>query len=357
MNAIRIHLLLAGAVLLGGGFPPAALRAQVGQLAQAPAPETLSLRDLANRPERWPAQVTLKRDFRFSGGAAVRTGQAVKVVEFAGARVTVDGGNQLFFDIGPEDCDLLEGANLAWKALTPAQRAVDPALLAKDASLWPERATCIAGFQLEDGSELAPGSEYEFLSLAGQEVNLYSREHKTTLVAELGQTDLIARARQRALIEPDQRSSRIAAALGKNLVDAKGKPFAGEVGKASVYALYFGASWCGPCRKFSPGLVKFMNETAAQNPRLLTVLLSSDQKDPDMLEYMSDEKMPWPAMPLATLNQTPLLASYSIGSIPHLVIVDRYGKVLTSSMQNGRYVGPDKALTDLKQLLASGIAR
>lgn len=346
------HVLIA---LLALGSPLPSARTPQVQAAQA---QTLTLRDLVNRPDRWPASVALAHEFKFSGGASLKAGASVKVVEFGGATLLVDGGGGLYFDIKPEDCDLLASANALWSQLTPAQRAVEPELLRKDASLLPTRAVCTSGFQLEDGTELAPGGEYDCLGLEGDDVNLYSREHKSLLGASLAQTDVIARARQLVLLEPEKRPARIVEALAKGLVDAGGKAVAGEtVAKGKVFVLYYGASWCGPCRKFSPGLVQFVKDAAAENPGLVTVLMSNDEKDADLLEYMSEEKMPWPALPLATLNQTPQLTSYAVGSIPNLVVVDRYGKVLAKTVQNGRYVGPDKALADLKTLLATGIAR
>lgn len=326
--------------------------------AQSAPPQTLGLQDLVQRPDRWPATVKLKRDFQLSGGGAVRTGQAVKVLEFDGAQVVIDAGNELFFEIAPGDCDLLEAANQAWAALTPAQRAVDLPSLLEDAALWPERVTCHGGFQLEDGTVLAPGGEYEFLYFDRDGVKLYSREHQTTLFADLGQTDLIARARQRALIELDKRPSRVAAALEQGLVDSAGKPFASKaLDEARLYVLYFGASWCGPCRKFSPGLVSFMNDAVKQHPRLATVLMSGDENDADMLGYMKDEKMPWPALPLSKLKETPLFLSQSAGYIPHLVVLDRHGRVLASSFENGQYVGPERALKALQKLLEEGKAK
>lgn len=326
--------------------------------AQAAPPETLSLQDLVQRPDRWPAAVKLRRDFNFSGGGGARTGQAVHVVEFNGAQVLVDAGNELVFEVAPGDCDLLEAANTAWAALTPVQRAVDPEKLLQDASLWPERTTSLAGFQLEDGTILQPGGEYELISLDREGVKIYSGAHRTTLMTELAQTDVIARARQKALIEPDKRPSRVAAALKTTLVDAEGKPVASQaIDEARVYVLYFGASWCGPCRKFSPGLVRFASDAAKTHPRLVTVLLSNDEDDADMRSYMKEEKMPWPAMPLAALRQTPLFLSQSVGYIPNLVVLDRHGKVLASSSENGQYVGPERALKALEKVLATGIAK
>jgi nucleoredoxin len=343
-----MHALFAPALLL------ACLAAPRGAHAQATSPETLALNDLARRPERWPTAVKLKRDFTFGGGAAARTGQAVHVLEFDGRQVVVDAGGGLYFQIAADDCDLHEAANLAWAALTPAQRAIEPATLLADASLWPERATCRAGFTLDSGATLEPGGEYECLAVEPDGVKLYSREHNSSLYADLGQTDVIARARERVLLEPARRPSRIAAALAGTLVDARGEPWKASIADAKVFLLYYGASWCGPCRQFSPSLVEFAKASATSHPELAIVLMSNDEKDADMRAYMQDEEMPWPGVPLAKVRASPVLIGYAAGSIPHLVAVDRHGKVLASAVKNGRYVGPKQALADLERVLASG---
>jgi len=336
----------------------AALTLSARPAAQGAPPQKLALRDLVQHPDRWPATVKLGRDFKFGGGASAKTGQEVKVVAFDGARVTVDAGNDLYFDLAAGECDLLDAANRAWDALTPAQRKVDAQSLLQDASLWPERVVCSAGFELQDGTELPAGGEYLLLGYDKDGVKLYSSEHETTLFAELSQTDFVARARALALIEPEKRPSRVAAALKGALVDAAGKPVSTPaLENARVYVLYFGASWCGPCRKFSPSLVRFAQEESAANPRLAFVLMSNDEKDPDMLEYMKMEKMPWPAMPLERLRKTPLFLGQAAGYIPHLVVLDRYGLVLASSVENGQYVGPERALAALQELVAAGQAK
>jgi thiol-disulfide isomerase/thioredoxin len=295
----------------------------------------------------------------FNGGQSARKGQQVRIVEFTRPQeVVVDAGNDLVFGLAPEDCDLLDAANQTWAALTPAQREVSPQTLAQDASLWPDRVKCFSGFHLDNGTDLPPGGEFDFLSIEDDGVHLYSAETNTNLLADFAQTDTIARARQRALIEPDKRPSRIAEVLRKAMVDADGKPVEDpNLDQTQVFALYYGASWCPPCRQFSPEFVKFINGVAAQNPHLTVVLMSNDEKDADMQTYMKEEKMPWRAVPLAALNKSPLLLGYVHGAIPQLAIVDRHGKLLADAYDHGRYVGPRQAMTRLSKLLDSGIAK
>jgi len=334
------------------------LLAAVARPGRAAEGEALTLQNLVNRPDLWPPSVTLGRDISFSSGKSVKNGQVVKVVQFDGAQVLVDAGNGLVFDVAAADCDLVGAANKIWTALTPAQRAVDAKKLLEDASLWPERVKCAAEFGLDDGTRLAPDTEYEFLSYDREGVKLYSREHSTRLLADLAQTDLVARARQRALIEPDKRPSRIAALLKGKLVDADGKPFASAtIDDAKVYAFYFSASWCGPCRKFSPSLIEFVNKVAKDNPHLATVLVSNDEKPEDMLAYMKEEKMPWPAFSLASLRESPILMGLAANSIPHLVVLDRHGLVLASSLENGQYTSVQRPFQALVKLVEAGKAK
>jgi nucleoredoxin len=328
--------------------------------ALAAPPEKLGPRELANRPDRWPAQVTMLRDMDF-GGAKLAKGQKVTVLEYTGGNeVGVDAGNNQLFAIETTDCDLMDAANAAWAKLTAEQRALEPATLVEDASLWPTKVKCTAAFTLNNGKELPPGAEYDLLTIdRGGQVQLYTRDGDARLTAQLAQTDAVARARELAAVDKSKRPGRIAEALkGAALVDASGKPMKrDDLDRQQVFALYYGASWCGPCRTFSPGFVKYVNSVAAANPNLTVVLCSNDENDADMLKYMREEKMPWAAVPLKSLKQSPLLWTYLRGSIPQLTIVDRHGKVIADSWSGNTYVGPKQALAGLDRAVKSGAAK
>ncbi len=324
--------------------------------APPPAPPvTLKLPDLANRPDRWPESVTLKKDLTFGPDQSFKAGTQLHVLDFNGQQLVVDGGNNTAYPVAPADCDLLEAANKIWSKLSVAQRRIEPEMLEKDPSLWPLKVKCFSSFRLEGGKEIPAGSEFDLVTLSGQGARLFHRESGTHLMAKLAQTDTIARARERVLLDPAKRPSRIVEALRDVMVGADGKPFTKDkLDDTRIFALYFGASWCGPCRQFSPTFVKFVNDNAAQNPKLTVVMISNDKDEAAMLKYMTDEKMPWPAVSFAALNKAPVFVGYQGNGIPQLVLLDRHGKVLADSFENGQYVGPLPVMQQLAKMLGKG---
>lgn len=320
---------------------------------QAAVPATLTLQDLRDHPERWPTAVTVPRDLQFQGGAVVKKGEQVKLVELKGSEVVVDNRKGLVFGLPIAESDVVARANDAWSQLTPAQREITVATLAADRSLWPLRVQSFAEFRAS-GATIKAGRELELRSVTRDRVQLYAPEINSTLNTTVQGTDLIARARALALLPAAQRPSRVALAVKGQLTDATGKEIEpAGLEQAQVIALYYGASWCGPCRQFSPSLVKFVNRVMPENPHLAVVMLSNDKTDPPLYAYMRDEAMPWPVVTLSRVNKIPLLTGYVKNGIPQLVIVDRHGQVLADSSN----LGPPAALQELEKILGTGAAK
>lgn len=326
--------------------------------AFAAAPATLTLNDLRNHSERWPASVTVPRDLNFQGGATVKKGQVVKVTDLNGSEVVVDSGSGLVFGLPIAETDFVARANAAWAELTPGQREITAASLIDDRRLWPVKVRSFAEFRLGNGGVIKSGGEFELIAVERDGVKLLAPEYNTTLRVQPQATDLIERARALALVSPEKRPSRIAAVLRGNLVDASGRATdPANLDDAQVIALYYGASWCPPCRAFSPEFVKFVNRVGPQNPRFAVVLVSSDKTDAAMFGYMKEEKMPWVALPREQLTKSPSLLAYTKGAIPQLVIVNRQGTVLADSYRGSKYVGPQVAMAELEKILATGVAK
>lgn len=94
--------------------------------------------------------------------------------------------------------------------------------------------------------------------------------------------------------------------------------------------LYFSASWCGPCLRFTPNLVEVYQEISGNNNELdfEVVFISSDRDEESFNGYFG--KMPWLAVPYSELETRKSLKDlFKVRGIPHLVILDEAGRVST----------------------------
>ncbi|MFV0416494.1 MAG: thioredoxin-like domain-containing protein [Chthoniobacterales bacterium] len=126
---------------------------------------------------------------------------------------------------------------------------------------------------------------------------------------------------------------------------------ASQLTSKKYLAIYFSASWCGPCRKFTPQLVRMYKRKKSQRDKFDIIFVSNDKSSEKMLEYMKEDKMEWPALRFDEYNTGNVLAKYRSRGIPNLVVIDETGQVLSASYVDGSYVGPSKVMKDLEKLL------
>jgi thiol-disulfide isomerase/thioredoxin len=118
------------------------------------------------------------------------------------------------------------------------------------------------------------------------------------------------------------------------------------------YLVYFSASWCPPCHRFTPVLIKAYDRIQQRWPgRVEVVLVSSDRTGGEAEEYMIDAGMPW--LMLRYGSQARALTRWAGNGIPCLVAVARNGDVMFHSYQGDEYIGPDSVLEKCEQLLPS----
>ena len=81
--------------------------------------------------------------------------------------------------------------------------------------------------------------------------------------------------------------------LGTTLINSKNKSVSIDLltGKKLIM-LYFSASWCPPCRQFTPMLAKFYNEMKSKGRSLEIIFVSADRDVTSFTEYMTNEH-PW----------------------------------------------------------------
>ncbi|HTO02726.1 MAG TPA: thioredoxin-like domain-containing protein [Opitutus sp.] len=313
--------------------------------------QDLTWADLARRPEIWPAQCTVKRAMKFAQ-ETVSVGQKVEVLAVRDNQIELATAKGLAFAAKPEDTDALALSAAIWKKLTPKQRELTFATLLQRQDLWPYRVKLTQEADL--GNMRVPRGESVILhSVEGSQLLVVYEKGNTLFDTAPRDTDLIIHA-WKAIENPADAPSRYAEELNGKLVSATTGSSA-KLDAANLpryYAFYRGASWCGPCRQFSPSLVKFYNRIKPDHPEFEMILISDDKNPADMYSYAKEEGFAWPAVPASQYPNLKIINPLFSNSIPQLVVADSSGKVLIDSARVGR----EPALKQLEALLINSVS-
>jgi thiol-disulfide isomerase/thioredoxin len=115
------------------------------------------------------------------------------------------------------------------------------------------------------------------------------------------------------------------------------------------WAFYYSASWCGPCRSFTPDLVSFYRSFKPDHPDFELIFVNLDDNEDAMENYMRADSMPWPAIWHADIDNPELEAKKYCGNgIPCLVLVDADGNVISDTFQDGQYTDPHHVIDDIR---------
>ncbi|CEF64828.1 Nucleoredoxin-like protein 2 [Strongyloides ratti] len=100
-----------------------------------------------------------------------------------------------------------------------------------------------------------------------------------------------------------------------------------ELLKDTIVALYFTASWCPPCQKFTPKLKKLHDKLRQLNKPFTVVVVTKD-KEQDLYEEYCEEKMgTFNYLEFGNPKHKELLEKYEIKTIPAMKIIKSDGTV------------------------------
>lgn len=108
---------------------------------------------------------------------------------------------------------------------------------------------------------------------------------------------------------------------------------------AKYYLFYYTASWCPPCRAFTPTLVEWYEKNKNDNFEL--VLITSDRDEAAMENYAAEKKMPWPQLKHRKAEDFKKNFQHGVRGIPSLIVCDLEGKNL------GNFRGNLPGITEL----------
>jgi hypothetical protein len=336
--------------------------------------EDLTWQELAQRPELWPAQCTVKQAINFQGGASVQAGQVVNVLDFKGNEVelvTTDG--RVNFAAEPDETDVLNVARDGYAKLTPKQRALTYPSIVQQKDLWPYRVTITKGFSLAPGKVVQVGDSVLVKDIQPDKVDVVSEKLNARFGVAMPATDLMAQARK--FVEDDQAGPRLLAVQkaaeeklaaeqkaqadkikvegrvaleleGKLINSITGQPEPLDTNSLPRYIVFLrGQSTCPITRRFAPSVIKYWQDMKPKHPDFEVVYLTIEDL-PETEKFAKELGFSWRTVTYENTTM-PCVNPYIDGRIPQLIVMNRDGKVLANGIQA---TAPD-ALQQLDALL------
>jgi thiol-disulfide isomerase/thioredoxin len=111
----------------------------------------------------------------------------------------------------------------------------------------------------------------------------------------------------------------------------EGKPLSLSDFRGKVVLLDFWASWCGPCRRENPNVVKVYEKYKDKGFEILGISLDRDRDK--WLAAIEADGLTWPHVSDLKGWQNEVAQLYGVRSIPHTVLVDADGSVIANKLR------------------------
>lgn len=131
-------------------------------------------------------------------------------------------------------------------------------------------------------------------------------------------------------------SSMLATAIGQEAPDIvldspEGKEIALSSLRGKVVLIDFWASWCGPCRKEMPNVVKAYAKFKNKGFEIFGVSLDQDKQR--WVEAIEKDGITWPQVSDLKQWGSSVVRQYNIQGIPYTVLLDRQGKIVAKNLR------------------------
>ncbi|MDR7212598.1 TlpA disulfide reductase family protein [Flavobacterium piscis] len=130
-----------------------------------------------------------------------------------------------------------------------------------------------------------------------------------------------------------------------DLPDTAGNDIALSSLRGAIVLVDFWASWCGPCIKEQPELLKLYNSY----PEKFSIYgVSLDTKKPAWTGAITKLKLPWAQVSDLKYWSSPVIGDYMIQALPFNVLVDKNGIILAKNIHGNQLNQLVKELVESK---------
>lgn len=103
--------------------------------------------------------------------------------------------------------------------------------------------------------------------------------------------------------------------------------------KGKVTIIDFWASWCGPCRKENPNVVKVYQKYHDKGLEIINISLDRPGHKDKWLKAIEDDKLTWHHVSHLNYFNEPVAKLYNIQSIPSTYILDASGTIVAKNLR------------------------
>lgn len=115
------------------------------------------------------------------------------------------------------------------------------------------------------------------------------------------------------------------------LVSPKGKLIKLSDFKGKLVLIDFWASWCGPCRKEMPNVIKIYSKFKNKGFEIYGVSLDQDKEK--WMEAITKDGINWPQVSDLKYWDNVAARIYNVQGIPYTVLIDKDGKIIAKNLR------------------------
>jgi peroxiredoxin len=115
--------------------------------------------------------------------------------------------------------------------------------------------------------------------------------------------------------------------------DTLGNPVSLSSFKGKYVLVDFWASWCGPCRRENPNVVKVFDKYKDRNFTILSVSLDRPNAKDKWLKAIHDDKLDWTHVSDLKYWDNAVAKQYGVRAIPGNLLLDPSGKIIAKNLR------------------------